>query len=252
MEVKDEIDSMLDVFEGKVKDEPEPEPEPTPEPEPKADPEPEPEPEPEPTSEPDEKDRIIEDLRSKLAEKEATPTKKEPDPEPIKEDPIKFEDHDFIGDTDPEDIIRDKDAFNKLLNSVYTKGVADAKKMSTESVLLSIPDIVKSNIEIISTLKETSDKFYAENEDLVPFKRVVATVFEDIAAQNPGKKYTELMGLVGDETRKRLNLQKQATQKKDNSPKLPSKGGNVGRSTSAKPDLSAMEAEIEAMNKILS
>jgi hypothetical protein len=249
-DVKSEIGDMLKTFEDIGSEpepipDPEPEPEPTPEPEPIPEPEPEPEPEPKQEPVPDEKDTIIEDLRKQLNEREV-PVKKE---EPIKEEPTKFEDHDFIGDLDLDDLVRDKEALNKILNSVYSKGVTDAKVLTSESVLRSIPDIVKTNFNIITTLKEASDKFYNENKDLEPFKRVVAAVFEDIAAQNPDKKYDELMESVGNETRKRLNLQKAADVKKDNpSPRLPSKGGGRITVDGAKPNLSPMQAEIASMN----
>lgn len=266
MDVKDEVNEMLDVLEGKVsEDEPIDELEPNNESkgeegikegeikstdesdskaklEPKTDTEPEPEPEPEP-----DKDKIIEDLRNQLNsihdKKVETPIT------PTPEESIKLESHDFIGDLDPEDIIRDKELFNNLLNNVYTKGVSDAKKMATESVLLTIPDIVKSTTEILNTLKEASDNFYKENEDLKPFKKVVAAVFEDIHSQNPDKSYEDIMKIVGDESRRRLNLQRQAI-KNTNAPRLPNKtNGRISKSEP--PPLNRMEAEIEAMNKIL-
>ena len=259
MDVKDEVNEMLDVLEGKVsEDEPidelnpneskeeegikEEEVKSIDESDSKSKLEPETEPEPEP-----DKDKIIEDLRNQLNsihdKKVETPITSTP------EESIKLESHDFIGDLDPEDIIRDKELFNNLLNNVYTRGVSDAKKMATESVLLTIPDIVKSTTEILNTLKEASDNFYKENEDLKPFKKVVAAVFEDIHSQNPDKSYEDIMKTVGDESRKRLNLQKQAI-KNTNVPRLPNKtNGRISKSEP--PPLNKMEAEIEAMNKIL-
>lgn len=259
MDVKDEVNEMLDVLEGKVsEDEPidelnpneskeeegikEEEVKSIDESDSKSKLKPEIEPEPEP-----DKDKIIEDLRNQLNsihdKKVETPITSTP------EESIKLESHDFIGDLDPEDIIRDKELFNNLLNNVYTRGVSDAKKMATESVLLTIPDIVKSTTEILNTLKEASDNFYKENEDLKPFKKVVAAVFEDIHSQNPDKSYEDIMKTVGDESRKRLNLQKQAI-KNTNVPRLPNKtNGRISKSEP--PPLNKMEAEIEAMNKIL-
>jgi len=249
--VKSEIDSMLDTFEGKEPTpEPEPEPEPAPEPEPTPEPEPEPEPKPEPTPEPDDKDKIIEDLRRQLNEGSKKST---PPPEPLpKPEPVILEPYDFVGDIDIDLLYSDKETLNKLLNSVYSKGVTDSKTITSESVLLSIPDIVKTNITILNTLKEESEKFYSENEDLKPFKRVVAAVFEDISAQNPDKKYGDILAQVGDEARRRLNLQKAAVKPTTpNPPKLPSKGGGRRVGDGVKPDLSPMLAEIAAMNDTL-
>lgn len=249
-EIKEELGSMIDALSGIVK-EPEPEPEPNPEPEPTPEPdpapEPEPEPEPSPEPEPDEKDKIIEELRRKLEERETpAPT---PKPEPPPEEPLTFEPTDFIGDLDPEDIMRDKDELNKLLNSVYSKGVTDARKLTSEKVLLSIPEIVRNNLNIMTELQKTSDEFYANNKDLAPFKKVVAAVFEEVAAKNPDKKYGELLNEVGDEARRRLELHKKVAPTPP-APRLPNKKGSPPANTN-KPDTSSIQSEIELMNKSL-
>ena len=209
------------------------------------------------------KDKIIENLRARLNEKlEAPPAKKEEGvegkPAEKKEEPLKFEDQDFIGDLDLDDLTRDKAALNKILNSVYSKGVNDSKRIATEGVLNTIPDIVKHNLTLLTTLKEASDNFYNDNKDLVPFKRVVAAVFEEIAAKNPDKKYSELMNLTAPEARKRLELHKQAVKKeaeenKENnkSPRLPNAKGGNRQTQTQKPNTSAIEKEISEMNKTL-
>jgi|GEM_PF-3894341 len=200
----------------------------------------------------EDKDKIISDLRNQL---EALSTIKKEDPV-VKEDkvepkvePVKVEPLDFIGDLDIEDIVHDKDAFNKLLNSVFEKGVATAKDLSTEQVLRSIPDIVKSNISIQTTLKEASDKFYNENEDLKPFKKTVAAVFEEVSSKNPDKSLDDILAIVKDQSRDVLKLQRQA-KKDDPLPKLPSKGSGKKADVHI-PDISPMQNEIEAMNKTI-
>ncbi len=207
--------------------------------------------------EPDDKDKIIEDLRVRLAEKEAIKkeSKKESEEDPFADDLLTFETQDFIGEEDLDDIVRDKDMFNKLLNSVYSKGVTDARKLTSEKVLLSIPDIVRNNIEIVTNLKKMSEQFYESNKDLVPFKKVVATVFEEIAAENPDKTYNALMDLVGPETRKRLDLHNKVSEdkrstNKDKTPRLPEKK-NSQRSVLEKPETSSLQDELDAMNKVI-
>ena len=206
------------------------------------------------------KDKIIENLRKQINEgpapiKKEEPVKKEElveKEEPIKEEPLKLDDQDFIGDLDLEDLIRDKIAFNKLLNSLYSKGVTDSKRIATEGVLRSLSDIIKHNLNLLTTLKEASDKFYSDNKDLAPFRRVVASVFEEVAAANPDKKHSDIMKLVGPEARKRLELHKTAVKKEevDKGVRLPSKKSGQ-RQTIPKPDTSSLSAEIEQMNSIL-
>ena len=271
MEVlRGELDEMLEALgSGHLVDkEPEPEPEPmpdsdtepeteselesepSPEPEPELDLEPKSEPAPEPKE--DDRDKIIEDLRLRLAKKEEYEKSLTKEEEPPEDEPLVLDNQDFIGDEDIDDIVRDKDMFNKLLNSVYTKGVADARKLTSEKVLLSIPDIVRNNIDIVTNLKKMSDQFYDTNKDLVPFKKVVATVFEEIASENADKKYVDIMKLVAPEVRKRLELHQQAVGdiKDKTTPKLPTKKGGQ-RQSPPKPETSSLQMELDEMNKIV-
>lgn len=207
----------------------------------------------------DDKDKTIAELRAqidklsgkKVPEEEKEKDEEEPKKREFKEEPLKLETHDFIGDEDLDDLVRDKDLFNKLLNSVYSKGVADAKKIATEGVLLSIPEIVRHNITLQNTLKEISKKFYEDNGDLAGFKKVVAAVFEEVAADNPGKDYAYLMDLVAPEARKRLGLSKVAKREEreeKKTPRLPEKKGGA-RQTPSKPNTSSLQSEIDEMNK---
>jgi hypothetical protein len=218
------------------------------------------------------KDKIIENLRQRLNEKSETPEKKETQEEierkkadeaarlkaeeAKKPEPLKLDEQDFIGDLDLDDLTRDKAALNKILNTVYAKGVNDSKRIATEGVLNTIPEIVKHNLTLLTTLKEASDNFYKENADLAPFKRVVAAVFEEIAAKNPDKKYSELMNLTAPEARKRLELHKQAVknsteENKGKPPRLPGAKSGQRQTPSQKPNTSAIENEISEMNKTL-
>ena len=202
------------------------------------------------------KDKVIESLRQQLNERQALKEKKEESEEKgeKKEESLKLEETDFIGDLDLDDLTRDKDMFNKLLNAVYSKGVSDSKKIATEGVLMSIPDIVKHNVALVTSLTETRKKFYDENKDLSAYEGVVAVVFEELAAKNPDKIYSEILKDVGPEVRRRLGLQKDAKEmerrESSKAPRLPnSKGGP--RSPGNKPETSALAKELEEMNKHL-
>lgn len=194
----------------------------------------------------DERDAEIAELRRKLAEKEKPTTSA-----PTTSAPPIFDEQDFLGDIDIEDITSDSKELNKLLNKVYQKAFSDARKSTSESVLRNIPDIVRQNITKISELQDVSENFYKDNADLKPFNKVVAAVFEDIASKNPGKTYKEILPEVEKETRERLNLKKKASQSGNSSPpRLPRKKGPSVRTTE-KPNLSPLESEIEEMNKTI-
>jgi len=198
------------------------------------------------------KDEIAE-LRAEIerlkAEKETKTTPKTS--APTTDTPLT--DQDFVGDIDLDDLQSDKSALNKLFNKVYQKAVMDTRKTIGEGVLRQIPDIVKTNLVMMTSLKEASEKFYRDNEDLKPFKKVVATVFEEIASSNPSKKYAELLPEVAVEARKRLDLHKKTAShsKKDSKPpKLPTAGKSSPRGKE-KPSTAGIESELEAMNSVL-
>ena len=237
---------------------PEPEPEPTPEPKPVPEPIPEPAPEPAPEPVPVDDLEIIkkenENLRRRIEEMSAPkPEPKSIEPEPEPEPEPKLEEIDFIGDSDVDEITRDPVAFNKLLNKVFTQGAGAMRRSIEEGVLRSIPDTVKTSVLTTISLKEASDKFYEDNKDLKPFKKVVGSVFEEVAAENPGKKFTEMLEDVGKESRKRLELYRETIKpepKPDDKPPVLPKLKGQQRGASIKPDISPMQAEIDAMNEV--
>lgn len=182
------------------------------------------------------------------------PNEKEPEPEPASmRDEVTVDTQDFLGeDFDPEDLTAE--TLNTILNKVFKAGVETANKTITEGVLRSIPDVVKANIVTLSTLSQATEKFYSENEDLKPFKRVVATVYEELASDNPDWDVAKILEEVEKETRKRLELYKKAVDKdkkgggstRPNTPPVPK--GRHARQEKQKSIQSDLQAEIDAMN----
>lgn len=193
------------------------------------------------TDVPDDRDQIISDLRAKLNEKDITtkaPTTKAP-----------IEDQDFLKDLDLEDVMRDSKEFNKLLNSIYQKAVTDTQ----DTMGIKINQTVPNMVSMVSNLQKATESFYDDNEDLKPFKKVVAHVFDDLVATNPDKPYSDIMSDVAPEVRKRLELPKYIKKQKEakkTPPKLPSKKKKPGRAT-PKSDIGSLEESINTMNETL-
>lgn len=185
-------------------------------------------------------------LRSEVKElKEPTPTQA-----PSTEAPI--DEQNFMEGIDLDDVTRDPAEFNKLLNSVFKKGVQAARgevRLGSETVISSLPDIVSSNIKLVQALEKTSEDFYSDNKDLLPYKENVSIVFGEVAVANPDKTYAENLELVGDEVRKRLNLTKPVVaETKKKPPKLPT---NKGKQRTTPTEQTGLADEIDAMNKVL-
>jgi len=206
----------------------------------------------------------MDNLRDEIKELKALIPKKKEDPpieEPLVKEPELPEEHNFLKDLDLDELTRDPEAFNKLLNNVFLKGVELTRaevKSGSEGLLRSIPDIVKNNIQVTTALKKASDEFYSDNEDLKPFKKVVAVVFEEIASKNPDKSYKEILVEVEKDTRKRLELHKKAVvdnkdKDKDKDKDVPKLPGNKGskRTSKQKPDTSSLAKELADMDEVV-
>ncbi len=196
----------------------------------------------------------VEELRTKLADKVVIKDVPKTKP-PTTDAPLG--DHDFVKDVDLDEVTREPSAFNKLLNSIYKKAVETVRgevRKSKEETIQVLPSIISSNMELQKTLKDLSDKFYEENKDLKPFRKVVGVVFDEISSQDPKVPYTEVLRKVGEETRKRLELKKpdakSVIKDKDDPPPLP-RHKSGGRSPQPKHEPSSVISQIDEMNKTL-
>jgi len=202
-------------------------------------------------------DDVVTRLKAEIEELKALVKSKKPTTEaPSTEPPLELEERNFLEGIDVDEVMDDPAALNKLLNKIYQQAVTDTRKILGEGVLRSIPEIVRTNIATVTNLQRASEQFYEQNPDLKPFKKVVASVFEELASQNPDKRYDEILTEVGDEVRKRLDLHKQATanqpkDKKPTVPRLPRKRSSAGRLKGQQPPTDPLLAELEEMNKAL-
>jgi|LGOV01.1.fsa_nt_gb hypothetical protein len=156
----------------------------------------------------------------------------------------------FLGDDiDLDELIRSPESLNAILNKVYAAGV-DSYRELQEGTIKGIPEIVKSNVSMQVALSKRVNEFYNDNEDLKPFKKVVASIYEEVASENSDWDVNKVFEKVEEETRNRLELHKKAVSKDKKSKKKPefpkAKGG---KRTESKPDTNPLLDEIDAMNE---
>jgi hypothetical protein len=202
--------------------------------------------------------RENEELRKKMEEL-SKPKEAAVPPPPATEPPIS--DQDFLKDVDVDDLVSDRDSLNKLLNNVYKQALKDANtaiKRTSETVLTTVPDRVIQGMELKESLRKLSEQFYDQNKDLKPFSKVVGVVFDELIQQSPKATYNEVLGKLGEETRKRLELKKpeattepdpKPSNSKDSPPPLPRKKG--GRVSKPATDSNPLASEIDAMNRVV-
>lgn len=155
---------------------------------------------------------------------------------------VKWEDQNFVHeDLDPQYMT--KEQLNDLLNKAAKIGATIGARSGAKNVLLSIPGIVRHSVGVQTSIESAVREFYSANDDLRQFKGAVATVAQDLAANNPDWSLQKLFSEAGKETRRKLGI-KQGKIPKRNSPPSVKPRGQAGRKGA---QLSGLEKEIGDM-----
>lgn len=179
------------------------------------------------------KQKLDELLKTK--EKE-TPTTDAPD--------LRFVDE----DVDIDDVTRDPNELNKLLNKVYR---ASGKALG-ESVLSNVSKNVPELVNAAYAIASATDRFYQANPELKAHKQQVAKVFDELRNAHKDWDTEKLLTEIGTETKKRLNISARPTERSDrrtDKPHLPP-GSKGGKRSSEKPKVNPLVDEIDKMNAI--
>jgi hypothetical protein len=172
--------------------------------------------------------------------------------EPATETPPKEDEIDFLSDLDMDDVVGDRATLNKVLRSVYQRGLKDAQTKLREWTLQQIPQATLSYVNNYMTMKEKVDEFYSSNKDLLPFRKVMAAVSNDVSAAEPGLTISEVLKKSGDRVRASLKIKPVTpsdNQKKKKDPGFPRSSG--ARSAAGTTTLDPLAAEIAEMNDAL-
>lgn len=81
-------------------------------------------------------------------------------------------------------------------------------KLCVEESLKTLPSVLNHLVKQTAYLKDLSDAFYKDHQDLAQHKRLTAAVIEKIEAANPGMKYAEILKKAAPEARRRISLLK--------------------------------------------
>lgn len=252
----DIFDALGDQPEAAPQPEPVPEPQsaepvaeqPT-EPEPVAEQLPEPEPEAVAPELTDRERMLIERLEALTGEKLATQSVAAPGEAPEAAPAATI---DFLAGTNIDEVLATPENFNRLLASVYQRGLTDSAKLSAESVLRNLPQVVSNYVHNYMTMREGVEAFYAANPELRSVKRTVASVANEIAAASPELAMDEVFAQAGERVYKMLNLKRQAPQAPPaQAPALVQpRGSNGQRTRVSAPALNGLTQEISELFNI--
>lgn len=126
--------------------------------------------------------------------------------QPIKIEDFKWADTDFIGNEPLEQLLDTREGLNKLLNIVASKAAELSINQAHERTIRTIPEVVTKYVTNMSTMKNLHDEFYANNEDLQPFKRVCGGIANQIAAEHPDFTVAKVFEETAKQTRQTLGL----------------------------------------------
>jgi hypothetical protein len=201
-------------------------------------------------------DEAAETLRRSIEESYDTPPKEEK-AEKKDEKQTKLEIGDetfFTGDVDAlEDLIKNPKGFNDLLNAIYKKAVEAGHNKSVESVLRSLPETIKNQVIQHITVTTSVKEFYQNNEDLVPYKKTVGAIANQVSSTRPDLPLPKIMELTAKLARKKLNLIEKAKDQggdKNKGKQFPNKPTG-SRSSRIKEEPTGLDKEIDDMLKIL-
>jgi hypothetical protein len=156
----------------------------------------------EPAGEPDDeedKDALIASLREQLARRAG----EEEEEEVPTEEPEEFS---ILGDADLDDILDSPDAFNRVMGTAFENfGNVMMKKF-----LMSIPKVVMQQVRHQSVVQKAVNAFYEENDDLLPYRKLVGATVNEVVSENPDWKMDKVFEESAIRSRKALGLRKGA------------------------------------------
>jgi hypothetical protein len=146
-------------------------------------------------------------------------------------------------------LMRDPKKLNEVLNSVVRK----AYQLGRTSVMSEIPEIVDKQVKEVTTVNKKADKFYEENEDLIPFQDYIVIIANRVQGEHPEYDIDKLLEEVEREARSTLLIEKKKVKPKA---ETSSKGGEErrspafagtpsGRKESGKSKLKGLQKEID-------
>lgn len=153
---------------------------------------------------------------------------------------------DFVGEADLDELLSDKNKFNEFLSGFANQ----IRNNTTEQVYRNMPQMVQTQVQSQQQLKTYVDEFYKSNEDLLPVRKTVGAVANEISAEHPEYDLDTLFTETEAKVRKMMGLKKEALENKpqssesrSQSPALPQRGAR--RSGGGPKKLTGQEKHIQ-------
>jgi cobalamin biosynthesis protein CobT len=143
-------------------------------------------------------------------------------------------------DVDFDDVMNDRETFVKTM-----RGILDRYRgLLAQDFTRTIPGVVANQVRQVSVLTNAVNQFYRENEDLLPVRKAVGAVANQVVAEHPDWDLPKIMAESADRTRKILKIKKPKKLSNVVKPSFAkSKGG--GKERKPKVKVSKLQSEID-------
>jgi len=129
----------------------------------------------------------------------------------------------FLGDDDDIDsFLNDKAKLNGLLLKVYNRALTDAGAQFNGNV----PSVVVDQIQRHMVLKEGIDEFFGANKDLLPVRKTVGAITNEIVSEHGEWTLKQVLVEAEKRTRETLGIKKPVGVKRERNPALVDKGSS--------------------------
>ena len=78
--------------------------------------------------------------------------------------------------------------------------------LTAQTIVRNLPSMVQTQVATHSSLREATESFYKENEDLLPVRKTVGNVADQVAAEHPDWTIPQLFEETANRTRKILGI----------------------------------------------
>jgi hypothetical protein len=146
----------------------------------------------------------------KAGEGQQPPVEQKPAAAPVApSQPITFK---LPDDVDFDDVMNNKETFEKVVGKAIESVLSNVLDSHTTKVLTSIPSTVNRVVDQTVSLREATKSFYDQNPDLLPVRKMVGAVADQLLSENPSLTLDQVFSQSAEKTRMVLGLKKQAVQ----------------------------------------
>jgi hypothetical protein len=144
-------------------------------------------------------------------------------------------------DVNFDDMMNDRETFVTTMRGILGR----YRDLLSQDFSRAIPSVVANQVRQVSTLTNAVNTFYTENEDLLPVRKAVGVVANQIVAEHPDWDLPRVMQESAQTTRKMLKMK--APKRSSGKVVKPSFAKSKSARGKSKPKVSKLQSEIDAV-----